>query len=159
MHAIISEIVCKAISAVWGCDWAGGCAHHASSLHILAWFAIAKLLPNSCPYTFVMRNCRAPHHICLLHVFSGVGCLVTLKFVCVLQEAERAGISIDQRSIPIRELQACLLAGTHLIVALVDKRRLCDSFMCRSSSMLQGGGVSCIPSMCGYGEAYTGKQP
>lgn len=72
------------------------------------------------------------------------------------QEAERAGISIDQCSISIRELQACLLAGTHLIIALVDKRRLCCSFMCRSS-VLQVGGVGCIPSICGYGEAYTGE--
>ena len=70
------------------------------------------------------------------------------------QEAERAGIIIHQRSIPIRELQACMLAGSHLIIALVDKRRLCSGFM---SGALQVGGVNCLPGICGYGEEYTGE--
>ena len=74
----------------------------------------------------------------------------------LLQEAERAGITIDQRSIPLRELQACMLAGKHLIIALVDKRRLCCGFMWNRPTNLQLGGVNCLPTICGYGDEYTG---
>lgn len=79
-------------------------------------------------------------------------CRVTQLF----KEAERAGITIDQRSIPLRELQACMLAGKHLIIALVDKRRLCCGFMWNRPANLQLGGVNCLPTICGYGDEYTG---
>ena len=72
------------------------------------------------------------------------------------QEAERAGITIDQRSVPLKELQACMLAGSHLIIALVDKRRLCSGLMWSRPASLQIGGVNRMPSICGYGDAYTG---
>ncbi len=75
------------------------------------------------------------------------------------QEAERAGITIDQRSIPLKELQACMLAGSHLIIALVDKRRLCGGLMWSRPNTLQIGGVNRIPAICGYGDAYTGSPP
>ena len=74
----------------------------------------------------------------------------------MLQEAERAGINIDQRSVALKELQACMLAGGHLIIALVDKRRLCSGRLWSRSAALQLSGVNAIP-MCGYGDAYTGK--
>lgn len=79
--------------------------------------------------------------------------------VLMLQEAERAGITIDQRSISLKELQACMLAGSHLIIALVDKRRLCSGLMWSRPSTLQSGGVNRLPSICGYGDAYTGMPP
>ncbi len=74
----------------------------------------------------------------------------------LLQEAERAGITIDQRSVPLKELQACMLAGSHLIIALVDKRRLCSGLMWSRPASLQIGGVNRMPIICGYGDAYTG---
>ena len=76
--------------------------------------------------------------------------------VLLSQEAERAGITIDQRSVPLKELQACMLAGSHLIIALVDKRRLCSGLMWSRPASLQVGGVNRMPIMCGYGDAYTG---
>ncbi len=72
------------------------------------------------------------------------------------QEAERAGITIDQRSVPLKELQACMLAGSHLIIALVDKRRLCSGLMWSRPASLQIGGANRMPIICGYGDAYTG---
>ena len=76
--------------------------------------------------------------------------------VFLSQEAERAGITIDQRSVPLKELQACMLAGSHLIIALVDKRRLCSGLLWSRPASLQIGGVNRMPSICGYGDAYTG---
>ncbi len=76
--------------------------------------------------------------------------------VLLSQEAERAGITIDQRSVPLKELQACMLAGSHLIIALVDKRRLCNGLMWSRPASLQIGGVNRMPIICGYGDAYTG---
>ncbi len=76
--------------------------------------------------------------------------------VLLSQEAERAGITIDQRSVPLKELQACMLAGSHLIIALVDKRRLCSGLMWSRPASLQIGGVNRMPIICGYGDAYTG---
>ena len=41
-----------------------------------------------------------------------------------LQKAAEVGIDMQQRSVPDRELQACLAGGQHLAVVLVDKRIL-----------------------------------
>ncbi|KAL0018589.1 hypothetical protein WJX77_002963 [Trebouxia sp. C0004] len=79
-------------------------------------------------------------------------CRVTQLF----KEAERAGINVDQRSVPLKELQACMLAGSHLIIALVDKQRLCNGLMWSRPASLQIGGANRMPIICGYGEAYTG---
>ena len=49
-----------------------------------------------------------------------------------------------------------MLAGSHLIIALVDKRRLCSGLMWSRPASLQIGGVNRMPIMCGYGDAYTG---
>ena len=49
-----------------------------------------------------------------------------------------------------------MLAGKHLIIALVDKRRLCSNIVWGASTALQIGNVNRLPTICGYGEAYTG---
>lgn len=66
---------------------------------------------------------------------------------------------MDQRSVGLKELQACMLAGGHLIIALVDKRRLCSGRLWSRSAALHMGGMQAIPGMCGYGDAYTGVAP
>ncbi len=49
-----------------------------------------------------------------------------------------------------------MLAGSHLIIALVDKRRLCNGLIWSRPASLQIGGVNRMPIICGYGDAYTG---
>ena len=49
-----------------------------------------------------------------------------------------------------------MLAGSHLIIALVDKQRLCNGLMWSRPASLQLGGVNRMPNICGYGDAYTG---
>ena len=73
-----------------------------------------------------------------------------------LQEAEQAGIVVQQRSIPLKKLQECMLSGTYLIIALVDKRRLCSSTVWGTKPALQTNSVKQLPAICGCGGAYTG---
>lgn len=49
-----------------------------------------------------------------------------------------------------------MLCGKHLIIALVDKRRLCSNVMWGTAPALQRGTANCLSTMCGCGGAYTG---
>ena len=72
------------------------------------------------------------------------------------QEAEQAGIVVQQRSVPLKKLQDSMLSGRHLIIALVDKQRLCSNAVWGTTSALQMGSVNQLPALCGCGGAYTG---
>lgn len=54
------------------------------------------------------------------------------------QEAPAAGIVLEQRSVPLQELQSLVLAGQHLVIALVDKYTLSSS-TCQAAAPLGTG--------------------
>ena len=69
----------------------------------------------SCNVMYLLTAC-APNH------FTRACCL---SDVCIwVQKATEVGIDMQQRSVPDRELQACLAGGQHLAVVLVDKHIL-----------------------------------
>lgn len=74
----------------------------------------------------------------------------------LFKEAEQAGIVIQQKSIPLKKLQESMLCGKHLIIALVDKRRLCSNVVWGTAPALQRSSANCLSTMCGCGGAYTG---
>ncbi len=69
-----------------------------------------------------------------------------------MQTAEEAGIDMQQRSVPDRELQALLLGGRHLAIALVDKHLLGLGMPLWSDSRspVTGAGYTGAPCFAGW---------
>lgn len=76
-------------------------------------------------------HCSGAAYPCMV---SGSVVLTSIAFV---QEAPGAGIVLQRRSLSQAELQARLLGGSTLAVALVDKARLAGG-ACRASSRAEG---------------------
>ncbi|KAK9806265.1 hypothetical protein WJX72_007781 [[Myrmecia] bisecta] len=68
-----------------------------------------------------------------------------------IRGASEAGIRVQRRSVSAHELQSFLMASSHLVVALVDKRRLGSGFLWGHAP-----DMACLPQYCGMQAGYTG---
>ena len=79
-------------------------------------------------------------------------------------EAPGAGISIQQRSLSSQDLQAMLLTGDYLVIALVDKSKLdpwlvaaaADAAAAAADTAARAAAAAAAPALCGGELGYVG---
>ena len=73
-----------------------------------------------------------------------------------VQAAEVAGISIQKRSVGMQQIVDCVSSGSHLVIALCDKRWLCSNMAYLMASDPEA--VSpCLPPVCGFSSGFVGE--
>ena len=67
-----------------------------------------------------------------------------------------AGISIQKRSVGMQQIVYCVSSGSHLVIALCDKRWLCSNMAYLMASDPEA--VSpCLPPVCGFSSGFVGE--